>query len=290
MESNFITTFIRETKKWGAVDAFKIYFDHFIHRDGLKDRPFLKPLQSILTKAFFEIQLRRATPVFVFQMGKVGSTTIYLNLLRFYPGAVVHGHSFQDDHKRYQVRRLYQWAGVDKKPIHIISLVREPIARNVSALFQNYQRDLGIPLDADNMDHEKLKRVLMEQYHLGQMRWFERRVEALFGIDVYATPFPAGGYDTYSKGNVRLLVLRLEMPNSEKERVIREFLGLRRFEIINANISAEKDSAEQYRKFKSALKLPPEYVDDICNSKFARHFYPAEDIEKARAAWTRAAD
>jgi hypothetical protein len=290
MRFGFIKNFISESKKWGTVGAFKIYFDHFLHYAELNDRPLLKPLQSFLAKVVFEIQIHKATPVFVFQMGKVGSTSIYLNLVRFYPGAVVHSHNFLEDHKRYQTRRLYRWAVTDKKPIQIVSLVREPISRNISALFQNYQRDLGIPFHEDNVDYEKLEQVLLKQYHLGQTRWFERRIEAIFGMDVYATPFPASGHDSYAKDNVRLLILRLELPNGEKERVIKEFLGIKRFEIINANVGAEKDYADQYRKFKTAVRLPPDYVDTICNSKFARHFYAAEEIEKARVAWKRAAN
>jgi len=290
MKFGFIQNFASESKKWSFSGAFKIYFDHFLHYAELDDRPYLKPIQSFLAKIVFEIQLHRATPAFVFQMGKVGSTSVYLNLIRFYPGAVVHSHNFLEDHKRYQTRRLYRWAVIDKKPIKIVSLVREPISRNLSALFQNYQRDLGIPFDGEKVDYEKLEEVLLSRYHLGQTRWFERRIEAIFGLDVYATPFPARGYETYSKDNIELLVLRLELPNSEKERVIKEFFGLKRFEIVNANVGAEKDYAEQYRKFKSVVRLTPEYIDAICNSKFARHFYSAEDIEKVRVAWARAAN
>lgn len=287
MKFGFIKNFYNEAGKWGLLGAWKIYFDHFVHYAELKNRPYFKPLQSALAKIVFEFQIRRNTPVFVFQMGKVGSTSIYLNLVRFHPGAVVHSHNFLEEHKRYQTRRLYRWAALEKKPINIVSLVREPISRNVSALFQNYERDLGIPFDGERISFEKLQEALLLNYHIGQTRWFERRIQAIFGIDVYATPFPVSGYATYSKDNVRLLVMRSELPNSEKETVIKEFLGLKKFQIINANVGAEKDYAEQYRKFKSIVRLPVDYVNTMCDSKFARHFYSADVIEKARTVWSQ---
>ena len=88
-------------------------------------------------------------------------------------------------------------------------------------------------------------------------------------------------------GDVRLLVVRLEISNGEKEKAIREFLGLDRFQIVNANVGSEKNYAEQYAKFKSLVRLPKDYVGAICDSKFARHFYSPEVIEKARATWTQ---
>lgn len=283
------SAFFEDIHKWGWRDGFKIFIDRFVNFAELKKTPRLKPLQDSLANWLFDLKIRKSVPVFVYQMGKVGSLSVYYNLVRFYPGVVVHSHNFVEDHPRCQTRRLYRWAVTEKNPIYIISLVREPISRNISALFQNYQRDLGIPFHEDNVDHEKLEQTLLKHHHLGRTRWFESHIEAIFGLDVYAAPFPSRGYDTYSKNNVKLLILRTELPNGEKERIIKEFLDIKRFEMINANVSAEKDYADQYRKFKNTVRLPPKYVDALCNSKYARHFYAAEDIEKARAAWKRAA-
>ena len=282
-----IRNFSNEARRWGFTSALKIYFDRFINYSDLGNRRFAKASQSFLAKTVFWLQLRRGTPVFVYQMGKVGSTSVYLSLLRRLPGAVVHSHNFMADHPRYQTRRLYQWAIVEKRPINVISLVREPLSRNVSALFQNYQRDLGTPFNGEQVSYEKLMGVLLSKYHPGMTRWFEKHIQKNFGIDVYAEPFPESGFATYALENVRLLVVRLEISNGEKEKAIREFLGLDRFQIVNANVGSEKNYAEQYAKFKSLVRLPKDYVGAICDSKFARHFYSPEVIEKARATWTQ---
>ena len=286
----FMRNFSAEVRKWGLWSACKIYFDLFLNFAELKNRPYLKPLQFVLARIVFAYQIRLAVPVFVFQMGKVGSTSIYTNLVRFHAGVVAHSHNFLKDDPRYQIRRLYRWAVIEKKPINIISLVREPISRNISALFQNYERDMGIPFDGERISFEKLKEVLLSQYNLGHTRWFERRIQSIFGLDVYATPFPQSGFATFSRDNVRLLVVRSELSNNEKETVIKEFLGLKKFQIINANVGAEKDYAGQYRKFKSMLRLPADYVNMLCDSKFARHFYPSDVIEAVRSSWNQSSN
>ena len=54
----------------------------------------MKGYTFVLERYFFNSRLRCYPPILVFQMGKVGSTSIYESLLRVYPGVVLHAHKF----------------------------------------------------------------------------------------------------------------------------------------------------------------------------------------------------
>ena len=73
------------------------------------------------------------TPVFIFQMGKVGSSSLKVTLEAKLKGAVVHSHSYK--HLSKENRKMLDRRKRLKLPISVICPVREPISRNVSAFF-----------------------------------------------------------------------------------------------------------------------------------------------------------
>ena len=234
----------------------------------------------------FQRKLETATPVHVYQMGKVGSTSIYRSLKHQYSGVVLQTHDFSQQHKNPKVERLYQWTIVEAKPLKVISLTREPIGRNVSAFFQNFKRDLGIPYADSHYSIEELKALfLAKNRHEVPLTWFDRNILTNFGIDVYAAPFPENGIATYSRNNIELLVMRLEIADSEKVSAIKKFLGLDEFELQNKNIGGEKDYSATYREFSSRVKFSSDYIEQMCRSKYFNHFYSKEVIAAARERW-----
>jgi hypothetical protein len=251
-------------------------------------------VKKVLMKVCFEYQeryyfnsrLTRYPPVFVFQMGKVGSTSIYESLLEFYPGVVLHGHRFHSHHENWKFRRLYNWAVLRKRPLKIISLTREPLGRNVSAFFQNFERETIVPYEKANFSIEDLRLLFLSRYrHDIPLEWFDKNIRETFGIDVYASPFPSSGYATYSNANVRLLVMRCEIRDEEKVKVIKDFLGLEQFQLLRKNVGEEKDYAATYREFRDKVKLPPEYIAKMCESRYFTHFYDAATIDGVREKW-----
>jgi len=252
------------------------------------------PIKRVLMKVYFECQERYyfnsrlgcCVPVFVFQMGKVGSTSIYESLLKFYPGVVLHGHKFHPHHENWKFRRLYNWTVLRRRPLNIISLTREPLGRNVSAFFQNFERDTAMPYEEANLSIEDLRLLFLSRYrHDIPLEWFDKNIRETFGIDVYATPFPGSGYAVYSHANVRLLVMRCEKGDEEKVKVIKDFLRLEQFQLLRKNIGEEKNYAATYREFKDKMKLPPEYIAKMCESRYFRHFYDAATIDEVREKW-----
>jgi hypothetical protein len=246
---------------------------------------------TLRERAVFDRRLSQATPIFIYQMGKVASTSIYHSLSRLYPGVVLHAHDFSAAHEDWRIRRLYRSVLSRKRPLNIISLIREPIGRNVSAFFENFLRDTRVPYENANFSLDELRDIFLTNYkHAIPLDWFDRHIRRDFGIDVYATPFPEVGFDTYIQGNVRLLVLRSEMNDPQKIEVIKDFLGLSEFQIFNMNVAEDKLYAETYRRFKENVKLPRDYVAKLCESRYFIHFYSRDMIEKIKERWSEPLD
>lgn len=185
-------------------------------------------------KVFFKRYLKSNIPVLVYQMGKVASSSVTESLLRHYSGVVLQAHYFSPNHKDWRVRRLYHWVMSEAKPLNIISLTREPIGRNVSAFFQNFEKHTGVPYHMANYSLEELKAIFLEKFPSQRPAlWFDRNIKKNFGIDVYVNSFPKCGCATYDHKNIRLLVMRSELNDNEKVKVIRDFLDLNEFQLVN---------------------------------------------------------
>jgi hypothetical protein len=173
------------------------------------------------------------------------------------------------------------------RPLNIISLTREPIGRCVSGFFQNFERHTGMPFHKANFSIEELKAIFLERFSHGRiLQWFDNNIQANFGIDVCAESFPKCGYATYSHNNIRLLVMRSEISDGEKVKVIKKFLGLDEFQLINKNISAQKEYGSTYNEFKRNVKLPPDFIDKMCKSKYFNYFYEQDVIDAVRKKWS----
>jgi len=60
---------------------------------------------------------------------------------------------------------------------------------------------------------EDIKMAFISKFqHRRPLVWFDRNILLNFGIDVFATPFSESGISIYHNNNVRLLVLRSELP------------------------------------------------------------------------------
>jgi len=247
-------------------------------------------VRDLKDKALIGQKLKKATPVIVYQMGKVGSSSVYRSLQRQYAGAVAHAHSFSPTHKDGRVRRLYQWTIREKHPLNVITLTREPIGRNVSSFFQNFARDTGVPFVDSCFSTEQLRALFLKNYtHQRPLEWFDKSILTNFGIDVFATPFPDTRAAIYTRDEVRLLVLRAESNDEEKSEAICSFLGLDCFRITNENIGDNKEYAGTYRAFQSTVKLPEDYVEAMCASKYFNHFYSEKEINAVRMKWSSTA-
>jgi hypothetical protein len=247
-----------------------------------------------------------AKPVLVYQMGKVASSSIYSSLKRTKAIDAFHVHRLNPENislvREEHVRRgdsppneqegIYLYEKVirpRKKPVKIISLVREPVGRNISAFFQNLQSFEGMANAHSFVDTNQLIENFLQRYnHDVPLTWFDIELHATTGIDIYQHSFPhQQGYCVIKAYPYDLLIIRHDLDDRQKEKCIAKFLGIDSFYISRANEAMTKEYADAYRKFIDAIKVPTEYVDRMLSSKYAQHFYSQEERQAIYRKWTK---
>ena len=189
--------------------------------------------------------------------------------------------------KKLYTERIYKAYVMPGRPLKVITLVREPVAANVSLFFQVFSKYAGTNCRPADYNVDELTRIFVDRYmHSRPLTWFDTELKRMLGIDVYEHPFPTDkGYTTISSGNTDLLVLRCELDDVSKAGVIAEFVGLDEFEIVRSNIAADKPYADRYAEFRERACLPEALIDEMYMSKYSRHFYTDRELEKYRACW-----
>jgi hypothetical protein len=243
----------------------------------------------------------RPAPVLVYQMGKVGSASV-ARALETTARTALHVHTLAPEeiarvgalHRRASGRFGigYTWyvgravgerlrAGNGAVRLPVITLVRDPIAREVSAIFQSPA--LHAPGLVDARGHFDVPRVLA---HLESslrsedacryvFEWFAREIQPVLGIDVLAAPFDRErGYAIVEGDFASLLVLRTEDLDRNLAPALREFLGLELPPTASrANARSDGEAGDAYREVLARLRLPRSAAARIYAHPFVRHFY-----------------
>ncbi len=250
-------------------------------------------------------KLQGKEPLIIYQMGKVGSSSILRSLKAlkaFAPIYHVHYLTHKSINNVEKVNKFTHWAnrylleqinkGSKKQKWKLVTLIREPIARNISAFFQNIE--LPFP-DLDYQEFlkpEKIDEIIeyfLKNYpHKIPLTWLDSQIKSVFDINVYETDFPkTKGYKIYRGDRADLLLLKLENLNQCAEKAFQEFLGVRHFSLVNKNISSKKKYYNVYRRFLDSIKLPSSYINKMYTSKYTQHFYTEEEINLFKSKWVK---
>lgn len=256
--------------------------------------------------------IEKRNPILVYQMGKVGSSTVVHTLRAAgLSRQVVHVHTLNADHLRRAVEKQRQSIrptlpehlivssvlvpGIQRgwRPRKVITLTRDPIARAVSFVFEDWYkkaphaRTADGGLDPDAMFQAVLRLLEAERGHADPTRWFEREIDVVLGVDVFSVPYDhERGYTIVSNGVTEVLVMRMEDLNRAFEPAIEAFLpfGSQQISMKRANVGAGKWYAEAMREVRQTLELGSESIDRILDTRYARHFY-GPDLDRIRARW-----
>lgn len=283
-------------------------------------------------KSFYKfssrLQSRRIEkpPVILYQMGKVGSSTIkkslqaadgdllvcqihyltdnflktnerkYRQRFRDFPPAT------PEHHWLSQILRKQLDRNFDGRKWKIVTLVREPVARNISAFFENLiVTDLNsgtkfkvksfydFELTVTGENFEKLFELFLAKYdHETPLEYFDREFKGMLNFDIYASAFPKSkGYQIYEDERFDVLLIRLEDLNNCARTAFKEFLDMENFNLSAQNIGSRKSYNAIYKSFLKNVNLPLAYLDQMYRSKYAQHFYTPEEIENYRKKWCR---
>jgi hypothetical protein len=253
-------------------------------------------------------------PILIYQMGKVGSSTIHLSLeAAKVPNPIYHVHFLSDEgirkseayyHRRSApLPRHLRFSRILRRRIErvktqvqwmIVTSVREPVGREISDFFQNVEADWPHLLDRNGKlrtnDAVPFLRDMLMAYDESTdyaTTWFDQELKAVFGVDVYAYPFNHdSGYTIIRQGNVDVLVFRVDALNTCFESATTEFLGLDEpIKMLRANIGEDKPYAQEYRDMVSQFALPEAACHKIFASKYARHFFDEHVRDQSIRRW-----
>lgn len=255
--------------------------------------------------------------VFIWQMGKVGSSTVFKSLRPYAnpgislapvvgesPRWLIHHNLIQT----HSIKPLYDVLHHSEEEFVIISLVRDLLARNISTIFQSmnyrepWRNDYFI---AGVEEFQAMPYEQQEQAIIGHLRrlntgssvssWYDNLLKSHFYypdidrhfIDVYAKPFDwERGFQTYESksGRVRMIIIRLEnLDNVAVE--LGKFMGLDDFKLRHDNLASDKWYQPIYKKFNSRYKPTVAELQSIYGSKFMNYFYSPGQINSLASRW-----
>ena len=259
-------------------------------------------------------------------MGKVGSISAFNSILRtlaeqegqrFLPpqrpgrereeivcdgskDILFHGHMGSRRYFTHFYKFMIVWRAKLGLPLSVICPIREPIARDVSAFFTFYiGRALGLFAEADlgkleelfltGPRHRRVSRDHTMAEHEFTLNWFDEHLKPLTRIDVYKQPFPIDRkWQIYRRGFTRVLVYRIDLKRSEQAKLISRFLGIKLDDMRLENATRNKDWYEPYSRFRESVKLPERYIGRMHNSRFAKHFWSAQELKAEADKWRSA--
>lgn len=239
--------------------------------------------------------------IIVHSMGKVGSSSITKSISFFLPNQHIyqthmlnkealdshlnflkrkglkfhqHIHNSLNLRKDIDIKNHQQWK--------VITLTRDPIARNISAFFENIENICPgvLSKNINHVDISNLRNMFFDKYnHDIAINWFVREIVNVFDIDFSSFYFPKKqGYFIIQKP-VQLLIIRIEDLNHCHQNAFQEFLGIDNFDLYKMNEAKSKKYKELYKKFHEGLIIPDEYIRRMYNSWYAQYFYTAEELK-----------
>ncbi len=238
-------------------------------------------------------------PILVWTMGKVASSTISYSLfmaglytldihslqnpLVTQPDAARDEESSQErlPHHVLRSRRALEIFEMGSEPIEIITAVREPVARNLSAFFQNLKRS-----DVEGKSADEVIGMFKTGYkHSIPLDWFDNEILARTGVDLLLEPFDiAQRWSIVETGRFRFLVIRLDGREAVMQEGLQQFLGEPVF-IANQNESRGKFYDTLYRDVKRQIRFDLSELKPLYNSKYCKAFWTPKERKEMRQSW-----
>lgn len=310
---------------WGKA---QVYYEHnfldrsldLINQLLITDSSY-KPAQSLKEEiteriksqkyTLVELEVAKTLPIFIYQVGKVGSSSLLKSFEILGFNKIFHVHKLSsnpDDimpflkkephmgHLRRGVegskllREFYQSKNVSTR-WKMISLIRDPISRAVSSFFQNLSS--LFPNFESEFSSGKLTLEMMVEYFQTNrfaldvgVNWFENSMKKFVNIDVFQEEFnQEKQYQWIQTNHFDLLLFKLETLNQAYLGAFEDVFNIPNFDMYSDNISTDKAYAELKKEFTKHISYSNLELDQIYNSKSIRHFYTNAEIENFKQKW-----
>ena len=172
----------------------------------------------------------------------------------------------------------------------LITGVREPIERCISAFFQNMANQehshwcIGSPETIKKMSMNDIRNSFLNRIdqHIDIVigSWFENFATAA-GVDLLTQKFdPDIGYAATEVDALRIHVYKMERLKEFID-VFRNTYSLPEIREKKRNVGVEKWNGSLYSQFVSELVLPEEFIHKLHDLPWARYFYSETELDVA---------
>lgn len=275
-------------------------------------------------------------PILVYQMGKVGSSSIVYTLRQNkLSNPIYHVHQlrydgidkniknnnerlnknkenknisdytrvYTDIYLKYIIRNVKSHRLLRKKidenmndvTWKIITLVRDPIMREISDFFFSFHKHPELMGKEGQLLKEEtiriLKKELIEKFrypHNWVLTWFDKELKEVFGVDVYQFPFNHDkGYIIIQSKNINVLIIKLEELDRCFSDAIFEFLNKKDLKLLKRNVAEQKFYYNTYKYILDNIIFNYNFCGKIYASKYSKHFYSIDERENFIMNWTK---
>ncbi|MCI8899539.1 MAG: hypothetical protein HFH76_02750 [Lachnospiraceae bacterium] len=271
-------------------ERFKVSYQRwFLERNLLR----VNSLMAEFIDSSFEHAMENEA-ILVYQPGKVGSFSLYQSLRREkIPCAHIHRIVDSDgENTKYYTRypELYRLWGDRLREVggkKIITMVRDPIRRSVSAMFHGIYQDCIDDIETGKGLYDNTVSHIVKDADCGtsgkMFEWFHEELEKATGIDIFKYEFnKEAGYGIIREDGIEILILVMEKMN-QNANVIRDFVGIDRmkhFTLSRQNVGNEKNYKYLYRAVIESLQIPSRVLDFYYRDNAGmQHFYTDKDIQ-----------
>jgi hypothetical protein len=241
--------------------------------------------------------------VLIYQMGKVASSTIYHALKKRNDCHVFHAHLINKERQSNRRNRVTDpWSNPDRRvrtaqklwnsiiqpkhPAKVITLIRDPFERNISAYFENSKKTTQPHTNRSDFIAELIHDFLQTSHHTLATDWYQKEFNPTLGIDIFKQSFNQNlKWARYDHELYDLLVLRIDLPDSIKKHTISDFLNIKDLELNPSNQTQSKSINSIYRDFKQTIQFPKDLGESILNSAYTRHFFSEKEINAMSSKW-----
>jgi len=225
----------------------------------------------------------------IYTLGKSGSSSMLSTLQRKFSFLNVYQlHFINCEYIRENHSKDFAIRNIDKankflrkhaeNKIKYISLVREPVSREISSFYQNRQLYFK---DILYNDFEAINNLIESRGYDLALNWFDYELKKHLNFDVYSQPFDkTKGFSIYKiDSNTELMILRTDCINTIGTIAINKFLNTDIKQMKSTNIGSNKSNSLYQKQLKSQFKISKENLKKIQNSKFMNQFFSAEEIK-----------
>ncbi len=244
--------------------------------------------------------LNKKEIIVVYTMGKVGSTSIYFALKKKFGAKVLFVHRMYTKNinnfnipfinnnlpiPRYQMAEFIHANLFNRKEVKIITLIREPMSRNISQFFQNFRAyNNGKSFEKISVD-EAIHNFIHQYRHEIPENWIHQELLRRLNLQLSELNFcTEKKYSIITKDNFDLLIMRTDLTDTKKEKYLQLFTNTT-IKIHRENTHQQKNYHQYYQDFYNKIVIPESIIHQVFDAPYLVAFFTIQEIQMFKKRW-----